>query len=368
MRLSQRVTALAAVSLLALSACSSDTSDDAGSNGGVGAAGADGEVPADVGEDTLIIYTNGEQWKMDWIEEEAAEAGFDIAMVSQGGGDVANRILAEAGNPVADVLYGLNNVYLAQLVEAGTIEPYTPEWADEVDPEAGDASGAGHHWPVVEQGIILPYDADVYSEEEAPQDWPDLWEDERFHGRYQSETDLGGATTQLVMSGILVRHRDDDGELGISEEGWGQVAQYFEHGSPAEEGTNMWARLAEGEIDMGQFATGGLPSHMEEYGVNAEVAIPEVGIPYAIEQVAILAGTDKSEDAQEFVDWFGSAEVQAAYHEAFDGMPVNERAIAEADPEIVEFHQDLPRQDIDWEFVAEMLPEWIEKIELEYVT
>ncbi|MGX9899338.1 hypothetical protein ACW0JT_04545 [Arthrobacter sp. SA17] len=49
-------------------------------------------------------------------------------------------------------------------------------------------------------------------------------------------------------------------------------------------------------------------------------------------------------------------------------MPVNEAAVAEAKPEVVEFVNSLKQQDIDWTFVQENIGAWVEKIELEYMT
>ena len=92
-----------------------------------------------------------------------------------------------------------------------------------------------------------------------------------------------------------------------------------------------------------------------------------MGVPLAIEQVALVKGTDKKDEALKFINWFGSADVQAKWSAEFDSMPVNQGAIDAADPALVDFHEGLQRQDIDWDFVTENLGGWIEKIELEYL-
>lgn len=345
--------------MIALSACGSETAQAEGGDG-----------------DTLIVYTNSDshtnaegQQSADWLTEQAAEAGFDVEVVGIGGGDLTDRLIAEAGNPVADVVFGLNHVFFSQLVNQDVIAPYTPAWAEEVsDPELGDPSGEGYFHPIVQQGIPLVYNLDAVSPEEAPEDWTELWTDEQWHGRYESVADLGGATTQMTFSGILTRYQDPDGELGISEEGWEQVEQYFEHGSQAVPETDTWLRMAEGEVDMGQQpGTSSIYNRQEEYGIEVGMMDPEIGIPFAVEQVAMVSGTDQEEQVQEFIDWFGSAETQSAWSENFGSMPAVEGAIEQTDEEIVELHENLVIQDIDWEFVAENLPAWIEKIELEYI-
>jgi len=345
-----KASAVLASAALALTACG--TAGDA-------ASGSD---------DPLIVYTNSNSdGRAEWLTEQAAEAGFEIEVVGQGGGDTTNKILAEAGNPVADVVFGLNNVYFNQLVDAGTIDPFTPEWSGEVDPELGDASGEGNYWPIVQQAILFTYDADRTSAEDAPADLTDLWNDPAYQGRYQSEISTGAATTQIVMAGILTRYQDPDGELGVSEEGWQQIEAYFANGSPAVEDVDLFQRLSDDEVDYGQMASSGIPAREDSYGFAAGHLEPEVGVPFVVEQVGVIEGTDQLDESQAFINWFGSADVQAKWSAEFDSMPVNQGAIDAADPEIVDFHEGLKRQDIDWDFVTENLGGWIEKIELEYL-
>ena len=95
--------------------------------------------------------------------------------------------------------------------------------------------------------------------------------------------------------------------------------------------------------------------------------VPEYGVPYVTEQISIINGSANEERAQEFIDWFGSAEVQGAFAAEFNAMPVNEGAVAEANPEVVALLEELPRQDIDFGFVSENLGDWVEKVTLEYI-
>jgi iron(III) transport system substrate-binding protein len=344
------VTAALCAAALTLTACS-DSGDGDGDDSG-----------------TLIVYTNSNSDGRDaWLTEQAAEAGFTIEVVGQGAGETTNKILAEVNNPVADVVFGLNHLYFSQLVEAETIEPYTPSWSDEVDQSLGDSSGDGNYWPVVQQGIVLTYNTAAYPDGDAPTDWTDLWNDPRFHGRYQTETGMGGGTTQLVFSGLLTRYQDPDGELGVSDEGWQEIEGYFENGSPAVPEVDVYARMADDEVDMGQMWTSGIPEREAEYGIDSEIMAADIGVPLAVEQVAMVKGTSQAESAGEFIDWFGSADVQAAWSAEFGTMPANEGAIEQADPAVVELHANLQPQDVDWVFVSEHLASWIEKIELEYV-
>jgi iron(III) transport system substrate-binding protein len=347
----------AAVAVTLLAGCGGTTSP---------AASGDASAPAGGSGDTLVVYTNSNgEGRGDWLTAKAAEAGFKIEIVGAGGADATNKLIAEKNNPIADVAFGLNNMYFSQLKAEDVLEPYEPSWAGEVDKELADGET---YWPLVKQAILLGYNSDKISKDAAPQDWTDLWTRDEFKDRYERVTGLGTATAQLVFAGILSRYRDDSGDLGISDEGWKQVEQYFQNGSPAVAKTDLFARIASGEVDMGQMPSSIIADREKSFNVNVETVIPSVGVPLAVEQIALVKGTEKKEQAQKFIDWFGSAEVQGQFAKQFNSMPVNEGAAAQANPEVVDFFADLKQQDIDWEFVQENMGAWVEKIELEYMT
>ncbi|MFX1819546.1 extracellular solute-binding protein [Pseudarthrobacter sp. CC4] len=341
----------------------------AGCGGGAATPAASGEsspAPAGGSGETLVVYTNSNgEGRGDWLTAKAAEAGFKIEIVGAGGADATNKLIAEKNNPIADVAFGLNNMYFSQIKAADALEPYEPAWAGEVDKGLGDGEA---YWPLVKQAILLGYNSDKISKDKAPQDWTDLWAKDEFKDRYERVTGLGTATAQLVFAGILSRYRDDSGDLGISDEGWKQVEQYFQNGSPAVAKTDLFARIASGEVDMGQMPSSIIAEREKSFKVNVETVVPSVGVPLAVEQIALVKGTKKEEQARKFIDWFGSSEVQGEFAKQFNSMPVNKEAEAQANPEVVDFFADLKQQDIDWEFVQENMGAWVEKIELEYMT
>ncbi|QDG61895.1 extracellular solute-binding protein [Pseudarthrobacter sp. NIBRBAC000502771] len=341
----------------------------AGCGGGSTPPASTGEAsgaPAGASGDTLVIYTNSNgEGRGDWLAAKAAEAGFKIEIVGAGGADATNKLIAEKNNPIADLAFGLNNMYFSQVKNEGALEAYQPAWAGEVDKGLGDGET---YWPLVKQAILLGYNSDKISKDAAPKDWTDLWSKDEFKSRYERVTGLGTATAQLVFAGILSRYRDDSGDLGISDDGWKQVEQYFKNGSPAVAKTDLFARIASGEVDMGQMPSSIIADREKSFKVNVDTVIPSVGVPLAVEQIALVKGTKKKEQAQKFIDWFGSADVQGEFAQKFNSMPVNKSAQAKANPEVVDFFASLKQQDIDWNFVQKNMGAWVEKIELEYMT
>lgn len=353
--------------VVALTACgggSEGSSETSSSSSGGEATSEEGAAGGGSGE-TLVIYSNSvSDGRGEWLTEQAAEAGFSLQFVDLGGGDITNRLIQEKNNPLADVVFGLNNVYFENIKAEGVLKSYTPAWSDDVDQSLGDTDG--QFWPIVREPIMLVCSDTAYPDGAgAPSDWPDLWTDPAYHGLYEVQAGLGGATTQMVVSGILSRYRDDAGELGISEEGWQAISDYFEYGNTQVQGEDLYARMAAGTVNCGQMWLAGKFSREVEYGITTTAATPEVGVPMVVQHVALVANSSRSEEAKAFIDWFGSGEVQGAWSQEFGTAPAN--SSAEGDPEAVEFTDSFTAQDIDWTFVAQNLAQWIEKIELDYL-
>ena len=305
----------------------------------------------------ITIYTNsGSDGRGEWLTERAAQDGFKVQFIDAGAAEVQNRLLAEKNAPIADVVYGLNSIIWESLKTEDILIPYTPVWASEVSEGLNDPEGYYH--AIVKQAILLVHDKKQVSDAEAPSDWVDLWTNEAFDGRYQYLTSLAGGTVRNVLAGILTRYADPAGDLGISDEGWEQIAQYYQHGVPVESGKDLYANIADTNdpVSFGQMWSSGIETRDEQYGTETGYAVPEIGVPYAVEAVAIVNGTKNEEEAKRFVDWFGSAQIQGEWAKQFSTLPANQNAVDQAN----EFNQEiakLPSQNIDWALVAKNIDE-----------
>ena len=327
---------------------------------------SDGELPKGTGV-TLNIYSNSvSDGRGDWLVERAAQDGFSIQYLDAGAGDVRNRLIAEKNSPIADAVFGLDSINWQMLKNEDVLEAYVPAWSDEVSEGLNDPDGYYH--AIVKQAIIMVYDSNQLSADEAPTDWPDLWQNEAFHGRYEVSSDLGGGTPRNVLTGILIRYADPNGDLGISDEGWAEIEKYYQNGVPAESGVDLYAKISDtsNPIVIGQMWSSGVAARDEQYGTSSAYVVPEVGVPYIVEGVAMVKGTKNADEVKRFIDWFGSAQIQGEWAQEFSTLPANENAVPMAN----EFNQEiakLPAQDIDWALVAENIDAWVEKVTLNYL-
>ena len=316
----------------------------------------------------LMVYTNsGSSGRAEWLQERAEKDGFKLTIVEDGAGAIQQRLINEGEATPCDVVFGLNAIIWNDLIARGIVMAIdAPSWADEVSAGLNDPNG--YYYAIVKQAILLAYDTNQVAPEDAPKDWPDLWENEKFWGKYESQIKLTGGTTRNVLAGILTRYVDPDGELGISDEGWAAIVAFFAHGTPVEDGVDLYAQIVreDSPVLMGQMWSSGADQYDAQYGTKTGYATPECGIPYAVEGVAVVSTTKNVDEAKRFVEWFGSAQIQGEWSEQFKTMPANEKAADKAPASQVAMCS-IPAQDIDWALVAANIDAWCEKIMLEYM-
>lgn len=315
-------------------------------------------------DETLIIYTNSNSdGRGEWWETKAKEAGFNITIVGAGGADLTNRLISEQASPTADVVFGLNTMFYEKLKSNNVLAPYTPVWSTET--EAGTNDPSGYYHSLVKQALVIVYHTDEYDQTTAPVGYEDLWSNQEFTGKYEVPAQMNQATAQIIVASILSQYQDENGELGISEEGWNNIKTYFDHGMPAIEGEEIYSSMANGKVSIGTAVSGTMKAKEKQYAIEVGIVHPEIGTPTIVEQIALINGTKKAEQAKAFIDWFGSAEVQAEFAKEFNAMPTNETAAKSANQEVLELYSNIKTQELDWEFINENLEYWIEKIELE---
>lgn len=321
------------------------------------------KTPADK---SLVVYSNSvSDGRGEWLTEQAAKAGFNLKIVEAGGGDLLNRLVAEKNKPLADVVFGLNQMNFETLKSTDLLVPYEPTWMNEIP--KGSSEKDHFFYPLVEQRIIMLYNKDVYTEKKAPKDWTDLIENPAFKGKYNVPTDLGGGTNRSVVYGMLMRYLDQNGDLGVSDEGWKAIKTFFDNGYKTPQGEDSMANLASGKVPVSYTFSSNVPAIEKEFGFEPGIVSPKIGVPATVEQVGII-NKGKDQDtavAKEFIDWFGSADIQGAWAQKFGSLPVNEKALEKATDSMKAIYKNTKVQEMDYPFISEHIDNWVEKIELE---
>lgn len=307
----------------------------------------------------LVIYSPQGGDRSVWIAEQAEAAGHDVEIINAGGGELFDRLLAEKNNPQADVVFGLVDASMAQLKSEDMFLAYTPSWAEGLPAQYIGADGQLHKfW---QTPIVLGYNADKIDAADAPSSWLDLTQPE-----YKDRFVIGkmtSQTTRTYLAGMLARFADENGE--VSDEGWAFMDALFDNAIVVNDWADKTAAFTSGEavIDLNWF--GGAFRQANEVGYDLKLVDTEGGTPFIAEGIAILNGTDQLDDAEAFVDWFGSPEFMAAYAVEFGQVPVHPEAVALSPESVQQDAQLVSPQDLDWEQVAPKLDGWLQRIELE---
>lgn len=294
-----------------------------------------------------------------WITEQATQAGHDIEILHAGGGEIFSRLIAERHNPQADVVFGLVDSSMATLSAEGLFQRYRPQWADGLPQPYTDPQE--FVWKFWQTPIVLAYNADILSAEDAPKSWLDLIKPE-YAGRYAIGS-LSAQTTRAYLAGILVRFLDKHGN--VSDAGWDFMRTLFANAMDTSKAGGIEKALASGQIVIDLNWFGGAVHYAYQSGYTLKMVDTEGGTPIIAEGIAIMKGTDQREQARAFVDWFGSPAFMAAYAKKFGQTPAHPEAIALSPQKVQDYATRVSAQPIDWNTIAPKIDGWLQTIELE---
>ena len=297
---------------------------------------------------TIRIYSNSNSTeRATWLVNAAREAGFTISIDDNAviSGDVA-AIQAANENKDGDVIFGLNEVRWSQLVggtyENLTIMDWTPSWAAEV----GQFQYPGKAYGLVIQNILMLYRTDELGTNGQPlhfQHWADII---NCGFVWYRQGKVGGTTNGNINNAMLYPFADPTSPAGgISVEGWKTLWAYCAGGIFTGDSYGF-DPLNRGEVAVSTFYSSSLYGKVDDAASGSanplvgalepeNWALVEIedGTYYIAEYIGILDRPGRTARETEaviaFCEWFGSAEVQAAWAEEFDSFPCNAGAVAE---------------------------------------
>lgn len=348
---------LAAAMVLSMAACGGGDkpTDPAGTTAAPAGNGDEskGEAQPAVDEDkdysgyTIRIYSNSNSTeRTTWLINEAKDAGFTISIDDNSviSGDTA-AIQAANENKDGDLLFGLNETRWSQLVN-GTYEnlkliDWTPSWADEV----GEYVYPGHAYGLVIQNVLMLYRTDelgTNGQELHFEHWADIVD---CGYKWYRQGKVGGTTNANINSAMLYAFVDPSSPAGgISIDGWKTLWTYCQNGNFTGDSYGF-DPLNRGDVQVSTFYSSSLYGNIDAAAESSSSPLlgtmePENwslvdiadGTYYIAEYIGILDKAGRSEEETEavkaFCEWFGSAEVQAAWGEEFDSYPCNQGATA----------------------------------------
>lgn len=304
----------------------------------------------------LVVYSpHGEDMMALVASRFTEETGIEVEYLTMGGGELIDRVRAEAANPVADVLYGNPSSVFMELKEEGLLEAHTPPWAEALESYFKDEDGVWHG--TIQTPVVLFYNAEMLSAEEAPADWLDLT-DERF----ADDIVIRSTTSAASRAAHAALAYQFDKRDALDGEGWdwfaaldGNIKRYVPDSGL------MFQAIGRKEAAVGFWTLSGVTDNRDQNDLPLEIVDAASGSPVITDAIAVVAGTDRLEAAARFVDFAGSEPIQVALAEEFGRMPTLPAALEDAPEWMSAFEYTV--MDVDWGRLAEMQSPWIRKIE-----
>lgn len=263
-------------------------------------------LPALAGE--ITVYTAYEEDEIAAFVEgaEASIPDLKINILRLSTGTLAARLIAEAANPQADMLWGQAITATMDPQILDQLEPYEAKGTEVLDERYRDPE---NRWfaPTGYMGTFCVNTARLEQKGlPMPKSWKDL-ENPDFKGEIIMADPTSAGTGYLHVISLL--H-----ELG-EEEGWTQlervdpnIAQYTSSGSKA------CKSVRAGEYTVG-ISLAITAAQSVEQGYPIAAVFPEEGTGYELEAAGLMKGSKNKEDVKRFLDWLMSDEAIELYRD-----------------------------------------------------
>ncbi|WP_313893556.1 ABC transporter substrate-binding protein [Psychrobacillus sp.] len=274
------------------------------------------------------------------VKEFQDRTKIEVELVTGGTGELLNRMKAESGNPLGDVFWGGGAESLAAFTE--NFAPYKVANDSEIDAIYKSEDGAWTGFSALP--MVIMYNKDMVKEDEVPKSWSDLL-DPKWKGKiaYADPAKSGSSFTQLVT--MLFANKDD------GQEGWDFVNKFVANldGKVLGGSSMVFKGVADGEFPLGITLEEAAYRYISG-GANVDVVYPSEGTSAVPDGMAVIKGAKNEENAQLFLDFLASEDVQEIIVKEF-----NRRSILGdvAAPEGLIPSADIPLVDYNFKWASD---------------
>ncbi len=260
----------------------------------------------------LVVYTTTTSDVINRFDTGFKKAHPDIKIkwVRDSTGIIAARMLAEKDNPQADVVYPMAATVLLSMEDQDFFVPYKPEGQKNLNPLFTDRSD-----PVNWVGNYGWAAAVIYNKPEGkkrnispPKTWKDLIKPE-YKGQIVMPNPASSGTGYLMVTSWM--------QIWGEKEAWDYMDKLNENVVIyTHSGSKPGKMAASGEFTVGlTFPFRG--AQLKEQGAPIDIILPEEGLGWEMQAIAIMKGTKKLDAAKKLVDWSITKEAAKIYSTAY---------------------------------------------------
>lgn len=237
------------------------------------------------------------------IQAFEAETGIATTMERLSSGAAIDRLREHKDAPEFDVLYGGPAESFVAAGNEGLLQPYKSPAAIPVQELFKDPAGV---WTGVYLGVLGFCSNQKVLDElgvEAPTSWDDLL-DPKLKGHISMSHPATSGTAYTAIWSLVVLKGGPDQAFEYLEQLHQNIGRYTPAGAgPAE-------MASTGEAAVGITFSHACVSYMEDGSADLVTSFPSEGTGFEIGSMAIVAGANHQQEAQQFFDWALSADAQ----------------------------------------------------------
>lgn len=312
---------------------------------------------ADDGRTPLVVYSpHGREMLQAFEREfETRYPNVDVQWIDMGSQEVLDRIRSERANPQADIWWGAPAAIFQAGAAEGLLEPYTPSWADGLEPEMKAPDGLWHATYITPE--VIAYNTEAVRGDDIPRDWDDLL-DPRWNQKVLIRDPLASGTMRTIFGMIVDRSIRATGDTAQGME-WlrrldAQTREYVLNP------TLLYQKLGRQEGLVTLWAMPDIDELKAKTGLPIDYVLPKSGTPLVVDGIAVVRGSRNPELAHAFIEFVGGDEgLILAAREHFR-LPARNDLPDDELPEWVHAARDeLVPEPLDWDRLRQEDANWM---------
>ena len=307
-------------------------------------------------EDKVVVYSTHNDSLLELVADGfTKETGVKVDFINLKG-ELADRVRAEKANPQSDVMYGAPSSVFQELKAEGLFEACSPSWADQIDPLFKDAEG--YWYGTIETPVVMFYNSEMITKDKAPQDWWDLAKPE-YRGLLVFRNALSSSARATYTSLLQQFERKNDLEAG-----WeflkamdANTKRYYNSGSL------LFQAIGRKEAAISFAVLNDVIDNKINNKMPLEIIDAASGSPVITDGIALIKNAKHPNAGKAFLDYAGSAKVQAMLANKFNRLPTLPEALASSPKWMGEIKFKV--MDVDWGALAAKQSEWMQHWDME---
>ena len=351
----KKILALMLTAALLMTGCGSSEPSEEAEPSQVPSENVSEEAPKEELEDSLVIYSTHPEGLLELVADAFTEkTGVEVEFINLKG-ELADRVRAEKENPQADIMYGGASSLFMELTEEGLFEATEPTWAGELAPNFKDPD---NHWfGTIKTPVMMFYNKDMMTAEEAPKDWRDL-ADPKYEGKIVSRDTMSSSIRATIASLIYGYEKEGniDGAWEFLTSLDKNMKNYYNSG------TMQFQAVGKGEAPISFAVLSAITQNQTENEMPLEIIDAESGSIVITDGVAAIKNAPHPNAAKAFVEFAGSPEVGVLLANEQNRIPTLASALKDCPQWMAEEYKMM---DVDWKVISENQNEWIQKFDTE---